>query len=102
MPDVETQRTHTMAVAVRRALEGAGIEPAGINVFSDGVHARRSRLIYAKVFGPDVKVGVIAWTPWQLTADRPAWWTSSERTVDLFKETLAYPYERVLNSGRGP
>jgi hypothetical protein len=101
MPDVETQRTHTMAVAVRLALQLQGISPSAINVFTEGTHARRSRLVYAKVFGPEVSVGAIAWAPWERTAPVPGWWTSSERALDLIKETLGYPYEFLFSSGRG-
>jgi hypothetical protein len=97
-PDVETHRTYTMAVSIRSALEQAGVKPTGVNVFTEGAHARRSRLVYAKVFGDNVKVGVISWAPWDNSAER--WWSSSERTLDLFKETLGYPYEALFNSGR--
>jgi hypothetical protein len=99
MPDVDSQRTHAMALAVRRALEEREVQPAGVNVFTAGAHARRSRLVYGKVFGPTVRVGVISWTAWDRTAGRP-WWTSSERTLELIKETLGYTYELLLNSGR--
>jgi hypothetical protein len=99
MPDVDTQRTYVMAVSVRRALGERNVRPVAINVFTAGAHARRSRLVYAKVFGPEVKVGVIAWTAWDRNANR-SWWTSSERTLELLKETLGYSYELLLNSGR--
>jgi hypothetical protein len=98
-PDVENQRTYVMAVSVRRVLEERNVRPAAVNVFTAGAHARRSRLVYAKVFGPEVKVGVMAWTVWDRTASRP-WWTSSERTLELIKETLGYSYELLFDSGR--
>jgi hypothetical protein len=99
MPDVENQRTHSMAVGVQRALHERNVHPTSINVFTAGSHARRSRLVYARVFGSEVNVGVISWTPWERSAGVP-WWKSSERTLDLIKESLGYPYELLFCSGR--
>ena len=49
--ETEVQRTYEMAVSARQALRAQHIEPRAINVFTRGVHARRSRLIFSKVFG---------------------------------------------------
>ncbi|MGH7957839.1 MAG: hypothetical protein ACREH8_12650 [Opitutaceae bacterium] len=98
-PDVDNQRTYVMAVSVRDVLQARGIRPAGLNIFTAGAHARRSRLVYAKVFAPEVDVGVITWTAWDRTSNVP-WWRSSERTLELIKETLAYTYEFLFSSGR--
>jgi hypothetical protein len=76
------------------------MHPTAINIFTAGAHARRSRLVYEKVFGSEVKVGAISWAP----ADRAtsiAWWRSSERTIVLTKETVGYLSELLFNSGRG-
>jgi hypothetical protein len=95
---VDTQRTYRAALAVRKALEARGPLPATINVWSRGAHARRSRLVFQKVFGPKTRVGVVAWEP-EAELTRP-WWHSSTRSRDLLEETVAYFFERVLNSGR--
>lgn len=97
-PDVEIQRTYETAVAARRALESHGIKPTGINVLTRGPHARRSRLVFQKAFGPDVPVGVIAWKPPGFAEQR--WWQSSERALDFLKESLGWVYEGTLSSGR--
>ena len=99
MPDVDYQRTYEMALAVRRALEERELHPAAVNIFTSGAHARRSQLVYRKVFGSNVKVGVISWGATEGRSSR-AWWTSSERTLELFKETLGYTYELLFSSGR--
>jgi hypothetical protein len=99
VPDVENQRTHAMAVAAQRTLEARRIHPVALNVFTAGTHARRSQLVYSHVFSPATKVGVISWTPEERSAAMP-WWKSSERTLDLMKETLGYTYELLFNSGR--
>ena len=99
MPDVDNQRTYEMALAVRRALEERDVHPAAVNVFTAGAHARRSQLVYRKVFGSNVSVGVISWSATERSARR-GWWTSSARTLELFKETLGYTYELLFSSGR--
>lgn len=95
----ESQRTFEAARAVRTALTARGLNaPIQLNVFTQGAHARRSRLVYARTLGKDFAVGVISWTPPEL-AGRP-WWKSSERTKDLIVETIGWFYELLLRSGR--
>ena len=96
--EVETQRTFQMAVAAWRATLAKGPPPTAINVFTIGPHARRSRLVFAKVFQPGIKVGVVSWHP--SSYQTAPWWHSSERASDLLKETVGYLYEKLLNSGR--
>lgn len=96
--DVRAQRTFESAVAARRALDERGIQPRAVNVFTRAAHARRSRLIYSKVFGPTTRVGVIAWIPAGYTEG--PWWQSSERADELVKETIGYVLERLFSSGR--
>ena len=96
---VETQRTFQMAVAAWRLLQGRQPLPASINVFTAGPHARRTRLVFAKVFQPGIRVGVVSWT--RAAYQGEPWWHSSERANDLMKETVAYAYEALLNCGRG-
>jgi hypothetical protein len=93
-----TQRTYGSAVAVRQALQGKGILPKTLNVFTWGPHARRSLLVFTKVNRPETNVGVISWLPpgYQL----PPWWRSSERARELLTETAGYLFEFFLNSGR--
>jgi hypothetical protein len=95
---IESQRTYESAVAVWRALQARGIHPTKLNVFTLGAHARRSRLVFAKVFRPEAEVGVIAWTPSRYEA--VPWWRSSRRSRDLLTETAGYLFEVVFNSGR--
>lgn len=96
--DTAAQRTFAAASAVRRTFRERGLDIATANVFTRGVHTRRSRLIFAKVLGPDIKVGAICWQPEFYTPGY--WWQSTERAEDLLKETVGYLYELLLNSGR--
>ncbi len=98
--EVQVQRTFESASAVWRALHKSGIQPKSINIFTLGAHARRSRLVYAKVFGPNVRVGVVSWQPEALNFAGQPWWHSSERALDFYKETIGYFFELLLNSGR--
>jgi len=96
-PDTKAQRTFASAITVRQTLEERGLHLANANVFTLGVHARRSRLIFAKAL-PGTEVGVVSWTP---SAYSPGpWWRSSERAEDLIKETAGWLFEALLNSGR--
>ena len=96
--DVESQRTFASARAVRAALLARRDIPPAVNVFTLRAHARRSQLIFAKVLGPQIRVGVISWTP--ATDRSDFWWESSERASELIKETAGWLFELLLNSGR--
>jgi hypothetical protein len=96
--DVHNHRTFASAIAVSRALQQRGIQSKAVNVFTLSVHARRSRLVYAKVLPSEMAVGVISWAPPGYYSE--PWWHSSERTLDLLKESVGYPFEALLNSGR--
>jgi uncharacterized SAM-binding protein YcdF (DUF218 family) len=95
---VERQRTFQSAVAVWRALRARDIHPKALNVFTWGPHARRSRLVFAKAFAGDMKIGVISWVP--ASYGNGPWWHSSERAKELLTEAPGYIFEAVFNSGR--
>lgn len=94
----DSDRTYETAVAVRRILEEHGIEPSGINVVTTGAHARRSGLVFAKVFESKDLVGVIAWLPPGFETGN--WRDSSERAKEFVMESVGYAYEWVFSSGR--
>jgi hypothetical protein len=96
--EIQHPRTFNSARGAWRALQNRGIRPQYANLLTLGPHARRSQLVYSKVFAPATKVGVIAWVP----ADYGSapWWRSMRRTGCLLKEIVGYPFELLLNSGR--
>ena len=96
--DSESRRTFESAAAARQALEAKGISPLSINVFTFGPHARRSQLVFAKVFGRRTNVGIIAWSP--SNYQTVSWWHSSERSREMLTESASYLFEALLNSGR--
>jgi len=91
------RRTFESALAVREALAKRSLQPNGVNVFTLGVHAKRSRLVFAKALS-GTEVGAIAWRPPDYRPE--PWWNSSERAVDFLKETVGWLFELLLNSGR--
>jgi DUF218 domain len=94
----ESQRTYESALAVLRALDAGHLQPKTLNVFTYGPHARRSRLVYAKVFRPETEVGVVAWKP--LESGSKPWWRSSQRAKELLSESLGYFFELFFSSAR--
>jgi hypothetical protein len=96
--EIEHERTFKSALSAWQALRKRGIYPKAINVMTLGPHARRSCLVYAKVFAPVTRVGVIAWVPAYYKTE--PWWRSQGRTKCFFKEIVGYPFEVLLNSGR--
>jgi len=87
-------RTYSAALAVKQWMDQHGVRPRQINVVTEGAHARRSRLLFQKAFGPDVKVGIIAFPDPQFDPDH--WWRSSEGVRDVIGESVAYIYARFF------
>jgi hypothetical protein len=96
--DTDRQRTYESAVAVWRTFQSRNLKPIAMNVFTLGPHARRSRLVFDKVCGPAIQVGIVDWAPSNYSG-KP-WWQSSDRAKEFLTETAGYVFEVLLNSGR--
>jgi DUF218 domain len=96
--ETKSQRTFESALAVRTALDARRLQPAAVNIFTVGAHAKRSRLVFAKTLAAGTRVGVISVTPIGYASG--PWWKSTERADDFLKETIGWLYELLLNSGR--
>lgn len=83
-------RTATTAVTFRNWLQANNFNVRAINIYSYGVHARRSWLLYKKTLEPDIQVGVIAPAP--ITYDPTYWWRSSEGVKRVLVECIALIY----------
>jgi hypothetical protein len=94
----ERDRTYHSALAVKHWLAEHGATVDSIDVMTKGAHARRSRLLFEKVFVPGVKVGVIALRDRSYEPGR--WWRSSEGIREIPFQTLAYLYARFMFSER--
>jgi uncharacterized SAM-binding protein YcdF (DUF218 family) len=87
-------RTYQSAVALRDWLEQNAIAPDALNVVTEGVHARRTRLLFQRALGPQIKVGIVALQNPDYHPGR--WWRYSEGVRDVLGETIAYVYARLF------
>lgn len=90
---VRRDRTYHCAISARDWLLTNKVSITGINVATVGPHARRSGLLYRKVFS-DVPVGTIALQP--RSYDHRRWWRYSEGVREVIGEVIAYFYARFL------
>ena len=91
---IDRDRTYSAAVALRDWFRENHVTVQRINVVTEGVHARRSRLLFQKAFGKEVKVGIIA-VP-NADYDSAHWWRYSEGVKELISEGAAYLYVRLF------
>jgi uncharacterized SAM-binding protein YcdF (DUF218 family) len=91
---MDRDRTYGSAVALRNWFRRHNMVVSGINVVTEDVHARRTRLLFQKALGKKVQVGIIA----VANADYPAnkWWHYSQGLKNVVSEFAAYLYARFL------
>lgn len=87
-------RSFAFAVALREWLLSSGMSGKAVNVYTFGVHARRSRLLYRKALGSDSVVGIISCE--NPDYDPEQWWESSEGFKTVIDETIAYIYTQLF------
>ena len=91
---MDRDRTYGSAVALRNWFREHNMPVRSINVVTEDVHARRTCLLFQKALGHNVAVGVIA-VP-NPDYDPRHWWRYSEGVKDVFAESVAYIYARLL------
>jgi uncharacterized SAM-binding protein YcdF (DUF218 family) len=91
---MDRDRTYGSAVALRNWLSEHDVTLHSINVLTEGAHARRTRLLFQKAFGDDVKVGVISVS--SPDYDATHWWHYSEGVREIIGEAIAYTYARFF------
>jgi hypothetical protein len=91
---VTSDRTYHSAVALRRWLSEHGMVVSGINVLTEGAHARRTRLLFQEAFGKEVAVGIIS-VP-SRDYDEGHWWRHSEGVREVIGETIAWIYSKFF------
>ncbi|MDC1288347.1 YdcF family protein, partial [Gammaproteobacteria bacterium] len=75
VPYTAQERTYLNALMVREWFKQEAIAVARLDVFSSGVHTRRSRNLYRRAFEGDVEIGIIASRPRDF--DPAHWWRTS-------------------------
>lgn len=93
-PFVAQDRTYVSAMTLRRWWRQNCAAPAKVQLVTEGLHARRSRLIFRRALGKGVQVGVIA-VPGR-DYDPAHWWHYSAGVRGVIGETVAYFYAAVL------
>jgi uncharacterized SAM-binding protein YcdF (DUF218 family) len=93
-PAVAKDRTYGMAQALKKELVKNGVATTQLNVVTSGPHARRSRLLYQRVFGPQTRVGMLA-LPCR-NFDSARWWMTSDGFRTVTGELIAYLYARFI------
>ena len=91
-PASAQERTYLSAVMVRRWAQQSGTRLGTVDLFSVGVHARRSWLLFRMALGPEVEVGVLAAQPTGFDAKR--WWTNSMGAKSTLGEALSLAWTR--------
>ena len=91
---MDRDRTYASAVALRNWSREHNMLVSGVNVVTEGLHARRTRLLFQKALGEKVAVGVIA-IP-NPDYDAKHWWRYSEGVKDVISEGAAYAYARLF------
>ena len=91
---MDRDRTYGSAVALRNWFREHNMLVGAMNVVTEDVHARRTRLLFEKAFGQDVAVGVIAIA--NPDYDSRHWWRYSQGVKDVLAETVSYLYARLL------
>jgi hypothetical protein len=93
-PASAQDRSFLSAVVVREWLARDGEATEALDVFSSGVHSRRSRALYRMAFGAPVRVGIYAATP-----SRPSpetWWRTSAGVKEVPLEALGWLWTKLF------
>jgi hypothetical protein len=91
-PAATQERSYLSAVVVRDWARAQGVSLAAVDLYSAGVHARRSRLVYRMAFGADVEIGIVAAPPQRYRLDR--WWATSEGAKAVLGELLGLAWTK--------
>lgn len=91
---MDRDRTYGSAIALRNWFRDNNVRVSGIDVVTENLHARRTQLLYQKVFGRQVPVGIIG-VP-NPDYDPNHWWRYSDGVREVLGESIAYLYARFL------
>jgi len=79
---------------LREYFQTNGISVKSINVLTEGLHARRTRILFQQAFGPEVTVGIISVPDPDYEPGR--WWHYSEGVREVIGESIAWLYAAFL------
>lgn len=87
-------RTYNTGVATRIIMTGHPDWGKSFNIYSVGVHSRRTHLMFERAFGDSYNVGIIADTDRSFNPKR--WWRSSKGFRNVSNEFVAFMYVSVF------
>jgi hypothetical protein len=87
---VTINRTYNTAVATRILFDEHPGWGKSFNVYSVGVHSRRTHLMFERAFGDTYRIGIIADT--DRTFDPKHWWKTSKGFRNVSNEFVAFNY----------
>ena len=93
-PASAQDRTFLSAVMVREWAAKSGLVVDALDVFSLGIHSRRSRTLYQLAFGAPVRIGILAAHTREYDPD--AWWRTSVGARDVITESIAWAWTELF------
>lgn len=87
-------RTYSTAVVTHELFKQHPEWDNSFNIYSVGVHSRRSRLMFEKAFGEEYKIGIYA--DRDLSFDPNHWWKYSKGFRNVSNEFMAYLFVRFF------
>lgn len=93
-PDTQRDRTYVSAQVARRKLEELGLFGKSANLYTVGAHARRSYLLFRRVFGEDYPLGVVAVAPQGYHLEQ--WYRYSAGVKHVVTELIAWIYAQFF------
>jgi uncharacterized SAM-binding protein YcdF (DUF218 family) len=91
---MDRDRTYGSAVALRNWFRDHNMAVSSIDVVTEDLHARRTRLLFQEALGDKVKVGVIGIS--SPDYDAKHWWRYSDGVREVIGESIAYAYAKVF------
>jgi len=91
---MDRDRTYGSAVALRNWFRDHNMVVRSVNVMTEDMHARRTRLLFEEALGKSVTVGIIAVPNPDYDARR--WWRYSDGVREVKGESIAYIYARFF------
>lgn len=91
---MDRDRTYGSALALRNWFDDHNVPVRSVNVLTEDLHARRTRLLFEEAFGKNVTVGIIAVPNPDYDARR--WWHYSDGVREVIGESIAYIYAKFF------
>jgi hypothetical protein len=93
-PASAQDRSFLNAVMLREWAKQEGLALDALDLFSSGVHSRRSWVLYQMALGPTVRVGILAARPGAYDLD--AWWRTSVGAKTVLSETIGWIWTELF------